>query len=211
MTTEKRTIRTSRGIREYTYLGCPLTRNRSPWCFRLCMPDAEGHGECGRVAPHGLKSRIQLGIEAHREKQLEDHRSKLEQMYLSAPASQHYDPGVNVLDGAAEIVIPIQENFLQAARSVDTSICFRAMEDAARLAVNSTIREVAVEASAFSIHLSRPVSSGELIARARLVAASDADYLAETVLTDAEGQEIARGSGEYVKSSVPLSSDIGYA
>jgi acyl-coenzyme A thioesterase PaaI-like protein len=174
------------------------------------MPDGDGHGECGRVAPHGLKSRIQLGIEAHREKQLEDHRAKLEQMYLTAPASQLYDPGVNVLDGAAEIVIPIREQFLQAARSVDTSIFFRAMDDAARLAVNSTIREVAVETSAFSMHVSRPVSSGELIARARLIAASDVDYLAEAVLTDAEGREIARGSGEYVRSGVPLSADIGY-
>jgi acyl-coenzyme A thioesterase PaaI-like protein len=211
MKTEKRTVRTSHGIREYTYLGCPLTRNRSPWCFRLCMPDGEGHGECGRVAPHGFKSRIQLGIEAHKEKQLEDHRTKLERMYLAAPGNQFYEPGVSILDGAAEIVIPIQEQFLEAARSVDASVCFRAMDDAARLAVSSTIRDVAVATSTFSINMSRPVSSGELIARARLVAASEVDFLAEAVLTDAEGQELARGTGEYVKSSVPLSAEIGYS
>ena len=50
-------------LKEYTYLGCPLTKNRSPWCFRICKPDIDGTGFCGRVAPHGFKSRIQLGID----------------------------------------------------------------------------------------------------------------------------------------------------
>jgi hypothetical protein len=50
-------------IPDYTFLGCPLTRNRSPWCFRICAPAPQKLGECGRVAPHAIKSRIQLGIE----------------------------------------------------------------------------------------------------------------------------------------------------
>jgi hypothetical protein len=50
-------------LKEYSYLGCPLTKNRSPWCFRLCEPDQQNFGHCGRIAPHGLKSRIQLSIE----------------------------------------------------------------------------------------------------------------------------------------------------
>jgi hypothetical protein len=47
---------------EYTYLGCVMTRNRSPWCFRICQPDNEGIGQCGRYAPHAMMGRIQLGI-----------------------------------------------------------------------------------------------------------------------------------------------------
>lgn len=65
MTLRKIRIRTTKGIKDYTYLGCPLTRNRSPWCFRLCVPDPAGKGVCGRIAPHGFQSRIQKGIEAH--------------------------------------------------------------------------------------------------------------------------------------------------
>lgn len=49
-------------LRKYTYLGCPLTKNRSPWCFRMCEPDASGNGFCGRLAPHGFKSHIQQAI-----------------------------------------------------------------------------------------------------------------------------------------------------
>ncbi|MEZ5359555.1 MAG: hypothetical protein R3F48_12120 [Candidatus Zixiibacteriota bacterium] len=58
------------GFKDYTYLGCPLTRNRSPWCFRMCRPNAQGLGYCGRVAPHAIKSRIQAGIEEYRKRKL---------------------------------------------------------------------------------------------------------------------------------------------
>ncbi len=56
-------------LRGFTYLGCPLTKNRSPWCFRMCKPNADGTGFCGRIAPHGFKSRIQIGIENYKKKQ----------------------------------------------------------------------------------------------------------------------------------------------
>jgi hypothetical protein len=52
-----------RGMLTNNFLGCPLTNNRSLWCFRICTPNASGNGFCGRVAPHGLKSKIQICIE----------------------------------------------------------------------------------------------------------------------------------------------------
>ena len=62
-------------LKEYTYLGCPLTKNRSPWCFRLCVPKPDGSGLCGRVAPHAFKSRIQQGIEDFKKRQAASARS----------------------------------------------------------------------------------------------------------------------------------------
>lgn len=59
----KRRIRNKKGLKEYTYLGCPLTRSKSAWCYRMCIPDKNGNGQCGRIAPHSVKSRIQIGIE----------------------------------------------------------------------------------------------------------------------------------------------------
>ncbi len=56
-------------LKEFTYLGCPMTNNRTPWCFRMCKPRADGTGKCGRVAPHGFKSRIQQGIEDYKKRQ----------------------------------------------------------------------------------------------------------------------------------------------
>ena len=68
MPANKNTVRTIKGIREYTCLGCPLTRNSTAWCFRLCTPDEEGNGRCGRIAPHSLKGRTQLSIERYGQK-----------------------------------------------------------------------------------------------------------------------------------------------
>lgn len=45
-------------------VGCPLTKNRSPWCFRLCKPHGK-YGACGRIAPHTLRSRIQKAIDEY--------------------------------------------------------------------------------------------------------------------------------------------------
>jgi len=58
-------------LQEYTYLGCPMTKNRSPWCFRMCKPNADGTGLCGRVAPHAFRSRIQQGIDDFQKRQAE--------------------------------------------------------------------------------------------------------------------------------------------
>ncbi|MHC4217919.1 MAG: hypothetical protein ACYSU7_05620 [Planctomycetota bacterium] len=44
--------------------GCPLTRNRSAWCYRLCAP-VDGMGLCGRIAPHALRGRTDLAIEKY--------------------------------------------------------------------------------------------------------------------------------------------------
>jgi hypothetical protein len=61
-------IKTTNTLREYTYLGCAVTRNKTAWCYRLCIPDEKGNGQCGRIAPHSLKSYIQIAIEKYNQK-----------------------------------------------------------------------------------------------------------------------------------------------
>jgi len=67
--TIRKRVRVRKTLKPYTYLGCPLTKNRSPWCFRMCELNADGTGFCGRVAPHGLQSHIQQGIAAYKKRQ----------------------------------------------------------------------------------------------------------------------------------------------
>jgi acyl-coenzyme A thioesterase PaaI-like protein len=210
MEEEKRTIRTKKGTKEYTCLGCPLTRNRTMWCFRLCRPDTEGKGRCGRVAPHGLRSRTQLGIESYNKRQSEVHCEKLERLYLSAPCNEYYDPGVRIAAREAEIVIPIQEKFLRAAGTVHSSVCYTAMSDSAILAVNSIVEDALVLSASFNMYLTGSVAEGELVARGRFMDVSGDHYLADSVLTDAQGTEIGRGNGTFVASRIPLSDEIGY-
>ncbi len=65
MTTDGTTTKNMNRRHRSTYLGCPLTRNRSAWCFALCTPDMQGNGRCGRIAPHNLKSETQLSIQRY--------------------------------------------------------------------------------------------------------------------------------------------------
>jgi acyl-coenzyme A thioesterase PaaI-like protein len=205
-----RTVRTKQGIKAYTYLGCPLTRNRSPWCFRLCDPDENGAGECGRVAPHGFKSRIQMGIESHKQELHKAHYSKLENMYLSAPHNRYYDPAIKISGDVTEILVCIKDEFCFAGGSVADSVYFKAMNDAAFLAANSVIDDVLVLTVHFDTYLTRAIHASEIIARGRFVGVSGDNYLAESVLTDSEGTEIGRGHGVYAKSQLGLSANIGY-
>lgn len=65
--------------------------------------------------------------------------------------------------------------------------------------------------SGFNIHMTRPVSAGELRAVGQVVHSSGRLILAEAVLTDAEGRQLARGSGTFQRSHIELSPELGYA
>ena len=210
MTADRIVVRTNKGPLEYTCLGCPLTRNRTAWCFRLCEPDDEGNGRCGRLAPHGLRSKTQLSIERHGQQRLAAHCEKLERMYLAAPCNEYYDPGVRISEGEAEIMIPIQQKFLRVASEVHASVCFTALADAAVLAVNSMVEKVLVLSDHFEIHLHRRIATGQLIARSRYLGMSGNDYLAESVLTESDGYELGNGRGTFQESDIRLSTEIGY-
>jgi len=210
MTPDKKTVRSNMGDREYTCLGCPLTRNRTAWCFRLCSPDDEGNGRCGRIAPHGLTGRTKSSIEQYNRNRLEAHWEKLERFYLSAPSSEYYDPGVRISEGEAEIVIPSQERFLRVAGAVHSSVGYTAMSDSALLAVNSIVEKALVVTASFDVSLTSPIAAGELVARGRFLGTSGNQYLAESVLSDSEGREIGRGNGAFIQNDILLAPDVGY-
>jgi hypothetical protein len=62
----------------------------------------------------------------------------------------------------------------------------------------------------FNFLLARPVAEGDLIARGRFMNMCENHYLAESILTDPEGQEIGRGTGTFVERQVSLSAEMGY-
>ncbi|NCO43395.1 MAG: hypothetical protein COZ06_28850 [Armatimonadetes bacterium CG_4_10_14_3_um_filter_66_18] len=210
MAATKAKQKSSKRVKPYTYLGCPLTRNRSPWCFRLCGPDAEGKGRCGRLAPHTLKGRTQLSIEKHNKELLAAHCAKLCRQYLAAPCNSAYGPAVTVTEGAAEIVVPVQPQVLDAAGAVDPSVCFKVLNDAASLAVGSAVADRAVVVLHFSTYLTPHATVGELVGRGRLMGTSADLYLAEAVLTDREGNEVGRGNGTLRAGTRPLSAETGH-
>lgn len=205
-----RSVRTKKGIKKYTYLGCPLTRNRSAWCYRICPPDAEGHGRCGRIAPHSLKSSTQMAILNYKKKKLKEHFAKLERMYLSDSSNDQYEPGIRVSEGAADILIPLKKGFLYPSGKVKSSVCFKAMADSASFAVNATVADLTVKPVAFSIYMTEAPPAGMLIARGRFIGVSGDHFMAESLLTDHDGAEIARGNGTFAANGTKLTPEIGY-
>ena len=205
-----RRVKTKKGLREYTYLGCVLTRNRSPWCFRLCVPDGEGHGQCGRIAPHAFTGRIQAGIQEYNKRQRAAHCRKLESMYLNAPCSEYYEPGIRVSEGEAEVVIPIRDDLLDAVGCVHASVLHGAMNDAALFAANSIVPRELMRSAGFNILFTGSLAAGRIVARGRVIGIPEDHYLTEVVALDGEGRELGRGTGTFVKTDIPLSSAVGY-
>jgi uncharacterized protein (TIGR00369 family) len=140
----------------------------------------------------------------------DDHYRKLERLYASAPINEYFGPTMQVSEGAAEIVIPLQPKFFHAAHAVHGSVYFKALDDAAFFAVNSVVDDVFVLTVSFIIYLIRPISQGELKAVGQLTHRSRRLYIAEARLVDQEDRDIARGSGTFMKSNIPLSPEVGY-
>jgi acyl-coenzyme A thioesterase PaaI-like protein len=210
MKTEIRKIKTTKGLKDYTYLGCPLTKNKTAWCYRICQTDSEGHGFCGRVAPHSLKSTIQMEIEKYNRKVINQHCKKLENMYLKKQNSSLLNIGINISESEVEIVIPVNPQICYFDGSIHSSFSSKLLQEAAELAVNSKISDTFIITENFNFHLSNTIASEVLITRARFLHKSGNQYLAEALIVDSERTEIARGNGVFVKTNIPLDSDVNY-
>lgn len=140
----------------------------------------------------------------------EEHFRKLERTYLSAPTNAYYRPAIRVGEGWAEITLPIRPEHHHSAHAAHGSLYFKALDDAAFFAVNSIVEDVFVLTASFNLNLLRPIAAGEMRARGTLVHRSLRLFLAESEIKDELGRLLARGSGTFVRSTIPLRPEIGY-
>jgi uncharacterized protein (TIGR00369 family) len=140
----------------------------------------------------------------------EEHYRKLERMYASAPVNEYYAPTMRISEGRAEVTIPVRPHLFHAAGAVHGVVYFKALDDAAFFAVNSLVEDVFVLTVSFNVYLTRTISEGEMKATGRAVHRSRRLFIAESEVVDSDGREIARGSGTFMRSSIPLSPEIGY-
>jgi uncharacterized protein (TIGR00369 family) len=139
-----------------------------------------------------------------------DHYRKLERMYASAPVTQWYGATIRVDDGAAEVEIPIRQDFHHAAHAVHGSVYFRALDDAAFFAANSRVGDAFVLTVSFTVHFMRPVKEGVIRARGRVVHGGGRLFTAESQLYDQDGALLGQGSGVFTRSSIALDASVGY-
>ena len=129
----------------------------------------------------------------------------------SAPIVRLVGARVTIGEGHAEIELPVREDLFHAAGALHGAMYFLALDNAAFFAVNSLVEDAFVLTTSFNIYMLRPVSSGTVRAAGRVVSESRSQFVAESVLYDGEGRQIARGSGVFVKSKIALGPENGYA
>ena len=140
----------------------------------------------------------------------EIHFRKLERMYASAPTNEYYHPTLRVSEGQAEVTIEVRPDFFHAAHAVHGSVYFKALDDAAFFAVNSLVEDVFLLTVSFNIYLTRPITQGIMHAVGQAVHHSRRLFVAEAILSDENGREIGRGSGSFLRSTLPLTPELGY-
>ena len=117
---------------------------------------------------------------------------------------------MQVSEGRAVVSMKVRRDFYHAANAVHGAVYLKALDDAAFFAVNSLVPDTFVLTVSLNAYLTRPVSEGEVRAVGQVVHRSRRLFLAESQLFDSAGNEIARGSGTFVPSEIPLSPKIGY-
>jgi uncharacterized protein (TIGR00369 family) len=131
-------------------------------------------------------------------------------MYGSAPANEYFRPEIRIAEGTAEVQLAVRPDFFHAAGGVHGSVYFKLLDDATFFAASSLVDDVFVLTASFNIYFLRPISSGTMLARGAIVSRSTRLLIGEGVLVDDKGREIARGSGTFMPSKVPLDEKLGY-
>jgi uncharacterized protein (TIGR00369 family) len=140
----------------------------------------------------------------------DEHYRKLERMYHAAPTNEYFRPVIRIAHATADVRLAVRPDFFHAASGVHGSIYFKLLDDATFFAASSLVEDVFVLTASFNIYFLRPISSGEMHARGTIVSRSTRLLIGEGVVTDSDGKEIARGTGTFMPSRVPLDERLGY-
>jgi len=141
-----------------------------------------------------------------------DHYKKLEKMYLQANINTMiFDTTTcEISKGKSKIELNISEKYFHALGAIHGSVYFKLLDDAAFFSVNSVIEDVFVLTTSFNINLIRPASKGFIKAIGKIKYRSRELFVAESILYNEDGKEIAFGTGNFSKSKILLTEEIGY-
>lgn len=139
------------------------------------------------------------------------HFDALQSLYAAAPINRLFASRLEVIQsGLARIHFEVDESVFHAAGAAHGTIYFKMLDDAAFYAANTLVSDRFLLTTAFNLLLTRPVKTGPLIAEGRWISGRRRVLVADSRLIDAEGEEVARGTGTFMRSHIPLSSLPGY-
>ena len=139
------------------------------------------------------------------------HYRALEALYASAPVNRLFDSQLEIVgEGHARIRFTVDESVHHAAGAAHGTIYFKMLDDAAFYAANAMVSDRFLLTTAFNLHFTKPIRTGEVVAEGRWISGKRRVFIAESHLTDAAGDEIGRGTGMFMRSHIALSGLAGY-
>ena len=139
------------------------------------------------------------------------HYRALEALYASAPVNRLFESRLEIVgEGHSRIRFEVDERFHHAANAAHGTIYFKMLDDAAFYAANSMVTDRFLLTTAFNLHFTKPIRTGEVIAEGRWVSGRRRVFVAEAHLIDSEGDEIGRGTGTFMRSHIALAGLAGY-
>ncbi|KQT35066.1 thioesterase [Sphingomonas sp. Leaf412] len=141
----------------------------------------------------------------------EAHFRALESLYAVAPINRLFESRLEIPSaGVSRIHFAIDERHFHAAGAAHGTSYFKMLDDAAFYAANSLVTDRFLLTTQFSLLLTRPLGQGPVTAEGRWISGQRRVFVAEARLVDDEGEEVARGTGTFMRSRIPLATLPGY-
>ena len=139
------------------------------------------------------------------------HYRALERLYASAPVNELFASRLEIVaEGHSRITFDVTQAVFHAAGAAHGTIYFKMLDDAAFYAANSLATDRFLLTTSFNLHFTKPVREGKVLAEGKWVSGRKRVFVAEARLLDAEGEEIGRGTGTFMRSRIALSGLPGY-
>lgn len=140
------------------------------------------------------------------------HYRALESLYAAAPINRLFESRLEIpKPGVARIRFRVDQRHFHAAGAAHGTSYFKMLDDAAFYACNSLVTDRFLLTTQFSLLLTRPLGEGEVVAEGRWVSGQRRVFVAEARLIAVDGEEVARGTGTFMRSRIALASLPGYA
>lgn len=141
----------------------------------------------------------------------EAHFRALESLYAAAPINDLFDSTLEIIEpGVSRIRFRLDRRYFHAGGAVHGTSYFKMLDDAAFYAANSLVTDRFLLTTQFSLNFTRPLGEGPVVAEGRWISGQRRVFVADARLVTADGEEVARGTGTFMRSHIPLAGLPGY-
>ncbi len=141
----------------------------------------------------------------------EAHHRALESLYAAAPINRMFASTLAIPEpGVARISFVVSEDHFHAAGAAHGTAYFKMLDDAAFYACNSLITDRFLLTTQFNLVLTRPLTAGPVVAEGRWISGQRRVFVGDARLIAADGEEVARGTGTFMRSRIALAGLPGY-